>query len=141
MPHPINLGAAGVDLGDRFFQSTAVAASPSGTTETTVCTLTVTGDLAFTKGVFLFGAVAYTVAGSGTAVTYKLRQTGTSGTTIFTTGATTAGITAGNLVAENIQGFDASPVLPGQVYVLTVTVTGGSGASTVSAANLFAIVV
>lgn len=141
MPHPINLGAAGIDLSQRFFQSTAVAASPSGTAETTVCTVTCSGDIAAVAGVYLFAQVAYTVAGSGTAVTYKLRQTGTSGSTIFTSGATTAGIAAANLVTESVQGFDASPVLPGQVYVLTLTVTGGSGSSTVSAASLFAVVV
>jgi len=89
MPHPINLSAAGVDLSARFFNSTAIAASPSGTAETTVCTLTVTGDIAAVAGVYLFGTVAFTVAGSGTAATVKLRQTGTSGTTIYSTGALT----------------------------------------------------
>lgn len=141
MPHPINLSAAGVDLSARYFNSTAIVASPSGSAETTVCSLTVTGDIAAVAGVYLTAAVAFTVAGSGTAVTYKLRQTGTSGSTIFTSGATTAGIAAAALVVESVQGFDASPVLPGQVYVLTLTVTGGSGASTVSAVNLFATVV
>jgi len=140
MPHPINLSAAGVDLSARFFNSTAIAASPSGTAETTVCTLTVTGDIAAVAGVYLFGTVAFTVAGSGTAATVKLRQTGTSGTTIYSTGALTTD-TAALLVSHAVSGFDASPVLPGQVYVMTVTVASGSGASTVSAVNLIAVCV
>lgn len=141
MPHPINLGAAGIDLSQRFFVSTAVAASPATNAETTICTVTCTGDIAALAGVYLWGSCAFTVGTSGTAITLKLRQTGTSGATVFSTGATTAGISAGNLVALDAQGFDNAPVLPGQVYVLTMTVTGGAATSTVSAANLFAVVV
>jgi hypothetical protein len=49
--------------------------------------------------------------------------------------------TAADLVSYSISGFDTGTVMPGQVYVLTVTVANGSAPSTVSAASIVAIVV
>lgn len=146
MPDPIHQSANFIDLGPRVFLSNSVAGSPATNAETTVCTLTLSGDLLVTKGVLLFGWAAMTVGTSGTAVTAKLRQTGTSGTTIATTGATTGGIAATNLIDINVQGTDTAlnngaATTVAQVYVLTITVTGGAATSTVSAASLFALVV
>lgn len=146
MPQPIRITGEFVDYGPRTFFSNTVAASPATNAETTVCTLTISGDLLVTKGVFLFGWAAMTVGTSGTAVTAKLRQTGTSGTTIATTGATTGGIAATNLIDINVQGTDTAlnagaATTVAQVYVLTITVTGGAATSTVSAASLFALVI
>lgn len=139
MPVPIHLTADGIDLGPRFFSSTTVVASPSAAAETTVGSLTLTGDIAATKGVFVFGMAAYTVGTSGTAVTLKIRRTDTSGATQVTSGALTK--TAANLYCDDVQAFDSGPTLPGQVYVLTMTVTAGAATSTVSAVQMFAIVV
>lgn len=136
MPAPIQYSAEHLDLGPRFFKSTAVAASPSGSAETTICTVTVTGDLAVSQGVLLEASFSVTIGTSGVSATIRLRQTSTSGTAIYATGANT--VTAGNLYTFGVQGFDTAPVLPGQVYVLTLTVGSGAAASTVSAANLFA---
>lgn len=141
MPVPIRMSAAAVDLSARIFTSTAITGSPSSATETVVCTVTTSGDIAALAGCVIMFGVAYTVAGSGVSARYRIKQTGTGGSTIFDSGVTTAGITAGNLVSENVQGFDPSPVLPGQVYVLTMVIGSGSGASTVSAANGIVIVV
>jgi hypothetical protein len=137
---PIEVGASAVDLSPRIVQSNAVAASPAAATETTICTLTIRGDIAQATGVILLGFAAFTVGTSGTACNLKIRQTNTSGTTVGATGATTGGIAATNLVDMNVAGFDAASV-GAQVYVLTLTVTNGAAASTVSAAQLVAIVV
>jgi hypothetical protein len=121
--------------------STTVAASPSAATETTICTITIPANAAVTTGIQLQGWAAFTVGTSGTACNLKIRQTNTSGTTISATGATTGGIAAANLVDMNTQGLDTAGVLPGQVYVLTLTVTAGAAASTVSACQLTALIV
>lgn len=142
MPVPINETAASIDLSPRVFKSTTVAASPADATETTVCTLTCTGDIAVISGVILVGFAAFTVGTSGTAITAKIRRTDTSGTTIVSTGVTNEGVTAATqLGTRNVLGFDTGPTMPGQVYVLTLTVANGAAASTVSAASLIAIVV
>lgn len=141
MPVPINRSVAGSDLSARFFQSSTVAGSPAAAAETIICTLTVTGDPTLVNGVILLGFAAFTVGTSGTACRLRIRQTDTSGATKGDTGATTGGIAAANVVDMNVAGVDTSPTLTNQVYVLTLTVTAGAAASTVSAAQLVAIVV
>lgn len=139
MPDPIRLDGSAVLLGSRVFQSATVTGSPAAAAETIVCTLPAIPDLAFGLGVILIGWCTLTVGASGTAITTKLRRTNASGQTIATSGATTA--TAGNLVDRSISAIDTGPTLPGQVYVMTLTVTAGAAASTVSAATLVAVVV
>ena len=136
---PIQFSAAGLDLSPRFFRTDTVAASPSAATETTIATLTIGSQLAVVSGILLFGYAAYTVGTAGVSVNLKIRQTDTSGTTIKATGATTA--TAANLGSMDLQGFDTAATLPGQVYVLTMTVASANAASTVSAAALYALVI
>ena len=136
---PIRFDAAGLDLSPRFFRTDTVAASPSAATETTIATLTIGSQLAVVSGILLFGYAAYTVGTAGVSVNLKIRQTDTSGTTIKATGATTA--TAANLGSMDLQGFDTAATLPGQVYVLTMTVASANAASTVSAAALYALVI
>lgn len=138
MPVPIIQNAGGLDLSPRVFKSTTVAASPSAATETTVCTLTVAGDIAVVSGILLLGFGAFTVGASGVSVNLKIRRTDTSGTTVAATGATTA--TAANLGSLSVLGFDTGITANGQVYVLTATVASGAGASTFSGASLVAIV-
>jgi hypothetical protein len=133
--------ALGLDLSPRFVQSQVVAASPSAATETIICTITIPANAAITSGILLQGWAAFTVGTSGTACNLKIRQTNTSGSTIAATGATTGGVAAANLVDMNVQGFDTAGALPGQVYVLTLTVTAGAAASTVSGCQLTALVV
>jgi hypothetical protein len=138
-PLPIRVGASDVDLSARVFRSATVVASPSAAAETTIASVTVSGDLATALGVLVVGFAAYTVGTNGTAVNFRIRQTDTSGTIIKATGATTA--TAANLGAQTIAGVDAGQVAARQVYVLTMTVTAGSAASTVSAVEIVAIAV
>lgn len=140
-PLPISLDASHIDLSPRVFTSTAVAGSPATNAETTVCTVTCSGDLASTLGVVIVAFAAFTVGTSGTAVTAKIRRTDTSGTTVVTTGAMTGGVAATNLMSYTVLGFDAGGFTNGRVYVLTLTVTGGAATSTVSAAGLVALVI
>lgn len=136
----IQLAARGVDLSSRIVASTTVSASPAAAAETTIATITVPGNLTIVTGVILFGFAAFTVGTSGTATRLRIRQTSTAGATIADTGATTGGIAAAALVDMNVSGTDAAPLAAG-VYVLTLTVTAGSAASTVSATHLVAIAV
>lgn len=139
MPEPIRYTSQYFDLSQRHQQTTTVAASPSANAETTIATLTLSGfnDLAVVSGIQVIGWAAYTVGTSGTAVTFRLRQTNSSGTVVASTGALTA--TAGNLMESEVQGNDATPGVG--VYVLTMTVTGGAATSTVSALSLRAVIV
>jgi azurin len=139
-PVPIRTDASGLDLSPRVQRSTTVAASPALAAETVVCSVTLVGDIAVVAGTALIGYVALTVGASGTDVTVKLRRTGTSGTTVVSTGVMNAPA-AGDLLAYSISGFDTGTTMPGQVYVLTVTVANGAAESTVSACSLIAIVV
>lgn len=136
---PTRLSGAGLDLSPRVVHSSTVAASPAAASETVVCTVTVPAFVSVNYGVILLGNGSFTVGASGTGVTLKLRQTGTSGTTLMSTGILP--YTAADLGQLAIVGFDGSPVLPGQVYVLTATVANGAAASTFSAAELVAIVI
>lgn len=136
---PITMTATEIDLSPRIIQSSSVVASPTANSETTIATLTLPNNLSIINGVILMGYAAFTVGTSGTACNLKIRQTSTSGSTIVATGATTGGITAANLVDMNVSGVDTAAVGT-QVYVLTLTVTGGAATSTVSACQLVAIV-
>ena len=139
MPNPIQLNGAGVDLSRRIKTSAAVAASPAAGTITTICTLTITEDLAVTAGVLLVATASYTVGTNGVTALFQIRQTNTTGGIIAATGADT--VVATNLRTMTLQGFDTAPVIPGQVYVLCLTVGSGSASSAVASAQLVAIVI
>lgn len=139
MPQPIKVAGDFLDLQNRWIESHTVAASPATNAETTICTFTINSDVIVTKGIFLEGWAAFTVGTSGVSANLKIRQTNTSGTTIAATGACT--VAATNLVAFSVNGLDTAAVLPGQVYVLTLTIGSGAATSTVSACQLVAIVV
>jgi hypothetical protein len=139
---PITRNALGLDLSGRFFFTTTVVASPAAAAETIIASLTIPSNIAAVAGVDLTGWAAYTVGTNGTAVTFRLRQTQVAGTLVASSGALTGSQHgAAILSADDIEGFDAAPTLPGQIYVLTMQVTAGSAASTVSAVKLRAIVV
>jgi hypothetical protein len=139
-PTPIRQDAAGIDLSPRVRSSTTVVASPALNAETTICSITLGADIAAISGVALIASAAFLVGASGTDVTLKLRRTNTSGTVVYSTGLINAPAAA-DLLSFALSGFDTGPTLPGQVYVLTLLVTAGAAESTVSAANILAIVV
>lgn len=142
MPVPIQYSAAAIDLSPRVFKTTAVAASPAAATETIVASLTVTGEIALIAGIVLIGFVAFTVGTNGVSVNAKIRRTDASGTTIVASGVTNEGVTAATqLGTRSLVGFDTGATVPGQVYVVTLTVGSGSAESTVSAVSLIAIAV
>jgi hypothetical protein len=141
---PISVNGAGVDMSARMGGNSTVVASPATNAATAVGTIpAIQSAVVAATGIFIMAQVAYTVGTSGTAATYKIRQgtTAGSGTTLFNSGAITSGISAGNLVVENIWGLDTSPTLPGQAYQLELTITGGAATSTVSAIQMFYIIV
>lgn len=104
-----------------------------------MCTLTIPEYVSVSYGVIVLGFGAFTIGTNGVSYNLKLRQTGTSGTTLKATGV--IALAAAALGEAAILGFDASPVLPGQVYVLTATIASATAASTFSAAELIAIVI
>lgn len=138
MTDTIQLNARGIDLSPRIARSTTVAASPAAASETTIATVTLPGNLTVVSGVLLVGWCAFTVGTNGTGANLKLRQTGTSGTTLAASGLVTE--TAANLDSRSIVGFDTAPA-DAQVYVLTLTVANGSAISTVSAVGLVALAI
>lgn len=141
MPVPIRYDSQGLDLSKRVQVYTTVDASPALAAETVIATLTLAGfaDTAIVSGIALSGWAAFTVGTSGTAARLRIRQTSVAGTVKADTGALTGGIAAAALVAQDVEGFDAAPGVG--VYVLTLQVTAGAAASTVSALKLQAILV
>jgi hypothetical protein len=141
VPVPIHDDSQGIDLSKRIQVYSTVDASPALAAETVIATLTIVGfaDTPIISGAFLFGWAAYTVGTSGTAVRFRIRQTGVAGTVKADTGALTGSQHgAGILSADDVNGFDTAPV---GVYVLTMQVTAGAAASTVSALVLGVILI
>ena len=126
----------------RVVDTTTVQNSPiAAAAETIIATLAIPqfGTTAIVQKVYLQGWAAFTVGASGTATTLRIRQTNGAGTVVTTTGALTGGIAAGNLVAQDVVGSDATPGVA--TYVLTLQVTSGAGNTTISAVQLLALVV
>jgi hypothetical protein len=138
-PVPIRYDAAALDLGPRWFFTTTVAGSPAAAAITIVASLTITGDIASTKGVQLLGQAGWTVGTDGVSGLLQVRKTDAAGTVVGSTGAVTA--VAATLRSDSVIGIDTAPTLPGQVYVLTLTVASGSAPSTVGFVRLVALVV
>lgn len=137
-PEPIKVDSTNVDLSQRFRRSNTVVASPAAAAETIIATITITADLAIATGVSLEGWAAFTVGTAGVSTQLRIRQTNVAGTVKADTGALTGGIVAAALVAQDVMGLDTAPVLPGQIYVLTLQVASANAASTVSAVFLAA---
>lgn len=138
MSTPERLTAAAVDLSPRIQRTSTVGASPSDATETIVATLTTVGAMQTHGGVLLFAHGAFTIGTNGVSYNLKIRQTNASGTTIVATGV--IALAAAALGSTTLVGFDASPTIPGQVYVLTATIASATAASTFSAVTLAAII-
>lgn len=141
MPQPIRYDSIGFDLTKRIQVYNTVDASPATNAETIIATLNLTAfsDISVVSGIRLSGWAAFTVGTSGTAIQMRIRQTNVSGTVKANTGALTGGIAAGNLLAQDVEGFDSGAGVG--TYVLTLQVTGGAAASTVSALVLQAIII
>ena len=77
---------------------------------------------------------------SGVSALLRIKQTSTGGA-VINVGTGLSTVVAANLVETGCQGLDAAPVLPGQVYVLCLTIGSGAAVSTVSAVQLIAIAV
>lgn len=132
------MSGAAVDLSPRLFRSATVAASPALAAETIIASVTCDGDVSVGAGVIVSGFAAFTIGASGVSANLRLRKTDVAGTVLKASGAVT--IAAASLGSGSIQGFDSSPTLPNQVYVLTMIVASGAAPSTVSAVELTALV-
>lgn len=148
MPYPFSRSSRDLDQSPRFASSSTVVGSPATNGETVVCQITgLDGQLAAASGVFLSGVASFTVGTSGTAIRLRIR-TGTAagaGTVVADTGAITGGVSATNLLSQDLQGFDtgasAGAAIATTSYCLTLQVTGGVAISTVSQTNLVALIV
>ena len=141
MPQPISYDSQRLDLTKRIQVTTTIAASPSGSSETVIGSLALTGfaDTAILAGVRVSGWAALTVGTSGASVRLRIRRgTDTTGAVQADTGALTGGVAAGNLLAQDVEGFDTTG---NANYVLTLTVGSGAAASTVSALVLQAVII
>lgn len=138
-PEPIRMAAGAVDLSSRFFTTSTVAASPALAAITAITTFTVNANVTIVSGIQLWAWAAFTIGTSGVSAKLDIRQTGTSGAVIATTGLST--VVAGNLVETGCQGFDAAAVIPGQVYAICLTIGSGAAASTVSALQLCGLII
>lgn len=127
------------DLSARFVDSNTVVGSPALAAETIVCQITIPdfNVLSVQSRIRLHGWAAFTMGTSGTAATLRIRQTNVSGTVIANTGAVTG--VAASLYCPDVLGFDPTPGVA--VYVLTLQITAGAAASTVSAVELAATVI
>ncbi len=137
---PVRYGIETGDLSKRFVASTTVVASPAAAAETIIASITISEPEAIAAGILLSGWAAFTVGTNGTAVRLRIRRTNVAGTVVADTGALTGGVAAAALMAQDVEGVDQPAASQGDVYVLTLQVTGGSAASTVSAVSLKAIV-
>lgn len=142
MPVPIRFDSINLDQTIRNQITTTVAASPSGSSETVIATLTLNrfSDIAVVSGILVQGWAAYTVGTSGASVQFRIRQTNVSGTVVANTGAMTGSQHgAGILTSDDVQGFDSGAGVG--VYVMTMTVGSGAAASTVSSLVLQATII
>lgn len=138
-PEPERYSGALIDLSPRVARTATVVASPADNTETIIASVTVNRNVQAVLGVLIIAQAAYTVGTSGTSVNLKIRKTDASGSTLYATGA--VDIAATKLGDGCLIAVDTSPTLPGQVYVLTMTVASGAATSTVSATQIFALVI
>lgn len=139
-PEPIARSALSIDLSPRFVATTTVAASPAAAVETVIATApTIAANCAVTTAVDLEGWAAFTAGTAGVSARLRIRQTNVSGTVVADSGLVT--VAAASLYSLLVAGLDTGAVIPGQVYVLTLTVGSATAASTVSACKLRALVV
>lgn len=112
--------------------STTIVGSPAAAAETTIGQVVVPGGAGPTTRALLIAFAAFTVGATGTAVRLRLRNGSLTGAVVGDTGAMTGGVAAAGLVSYGLLGFDTPGDVASLLYVLTLQVTGGSGASTVS---------
>jgi hypothetical protein len=125
---------------NKQFTTKVVVASPAGAAETIIATLANVSTDGPSQQVNLAGWAAFTVGTSGTAVRFRIRESSLTGTLVADSGAVTGGVAAGNLLTGEVNGIDLPGDVAGLVYELTMQVTAGAAASTVSAVALTAIV-
>ena len=132
---PIRYGGDVIDLSKRFAFSTTVAASPTGSTETTIASLSIPSGVEITTGVALEAWYALTYGTSAATITTKIKR---GSTQLVTSGAVTAGVAAAALDERNIAYVDTAAT-DGATYNLTLTIGSAAAGSTVSAVYFAAV--
>lgn len=118
---------------NRFVQTSAITANPAGATEATIATLTGVDSLFAQQSIKLHGYAAFQVAASTTSVVLKLRRDSVTGTTVATSPTFNGGdVTTPKLNAWDVFGIDTPTELASGTYVMTVTLAGAGGATTIS---------
>lgn len=137
MPVPIQYSAAAMDFSSRVANNATVVGSPAAGSITSVCALTFPnfGNLTNVTGVYMEGTVSFTAGTNAISALMQIRQTGTAGAVIASTGAVT--VVAASLYSLSVQGVDLTPLAAG-VWIIALTMGSGSATSTVSAVSLFA---
>jgi hypothetical protein len=138
MGSPIRAAGIDVDLASRIAISTTVAASPALAAETVVASVALPPGFRSTEQVLLDAWAAFTVGTSGTATRWRIRRTDINGTVVGDTGALTGGVAAAALIAQDVAAVDATSA---GVYALTLQVTAGAAASTVSQVRFVAFTI
>lgn len=119
--------------------STAIVASPALAAETIIAQVVVGSVADPSTTIELSGWAAFTVGTSGTACRLRIRRASLTGTVAVDTGATTQGVAAAGLDTLDVEGTDSPGEVASLVYVLTLQVTNGAAASTVSAVKIKAV--
>jgi hypothetical protein len=136
MSGEIKTSATNIDLTGRLVASSTIVASPTAAVETTICTVTIPSGLILGLGVILVAQAGFTIGANGVTASLRIRQTGTSGSAVGSSGPVT--VVAASAYSSGIVGIDTAPLAAG-VYVLTLTVASATATSSVSAAKLVAL--
>lgn len=120
------------------YATATVTASPADATETVIATLSGVSVTYPSDKVFISAVVNLTWQAAVTGVTFKIRRTSVSGTTVAT--MTDTPKAAADITAQSspIAGIDSPGDMANGTYVLTATCTAAGGASTVNAVGMFA---
>lgn len=110
------------------------------TTETVIATVVVPAILGAGVAITLAGHTAFTTGTATTAVTFRLRRGGLTGTVVAAAEPDIAINAAGSTDPYGIQAVDTPPDSANLTYVLTAQQTAATGAGTAVVASLAAIV-
>lgn len=120
--------------------TTTIVGSPALAAETTIASLVVGAVADVNAQVDLSGWAAFVIGTSGTAARMRIRQGSITGTVVGDSDALTGGIAAAAKVAQDVEGVDTPGEVASLVYVLTLQITAGAAASTVSKVKLRALI-
>lgn len=132
---PVQIGGQFVDLSQRIICANASVTAATGGAETVVATVTIPQNLSYNSGVVVRGYLNFTGGTGATSAITQIRQSNVTGSSVVASPNLAA--TAAASYERSLLGFDTGPA-NGQVYVLTLSITGGTASAPVGAATLVA---